>query len=146
MAAIVGLARAASTAVAEAGRLVERLKELRQQLIDGVCAQVPDAIVNGHPTAHLPGIVHFSFAGCEGDSLLMLLDAQGVACSTGSACDAGVARPSTCLAKVLTTCLLEVRCGHISEAMQAVIDKGTAVERPSCRCHVSLGLMVNEDI
>src|SRR5690606_21685995 len=52
---------------------------------------------NGHPEERLPGIAHMSFPGCEGDALLMLLDAQGIACSTGSACSAGVARPSPVL-------------------------------------------------
>ena len=42
----------------------------------------------------LPGNTHFTFDGCEGDSLLMLLDANGIECSTGSACTAGVAQPS----------------------------------------------------
>ncbi|MGH3714022.1 MAG: aminotransferase class V-fold PLP-dependent enzyme, partial [Micromonosporaceae bacterium] len=42
----------------------------------------------------LPGNAHFGFPGCEGDALLMLLDAQGIECSTGSACSAGVAQPS----------------------------------------------------
>jgi cysteine desulfurase len=42
----------------------------------------------------LPGNVHLSFPGCEGDSLLMLLDSQGIECSTGSACSAGVPQPS----------------------------------------------------
>ena len=51
-------------------------------------------MLNGHPTERLPGNAHLSFPGCEGDSLLMLLDARGVECSTGSACAAGVAQPS----------------------------------------------------
>jgi cysteine desulfurase len=59
---------------------------------------VPDAQLNGDPSlavdARLAGNAHFSFPGCEGDALLMLLDARGVECSTGSACSAGVARPS----------------------------------------------------
>jgi cysteine desulfurase len=57
---------------------------------------VPDAVLNGAPPGpgRLPGNVHFSFPGCEGDALLMLLDGQGIACSTGSACTAGVAQPS----------------------------------------------------
>jgi cysteine desulfurase len=50
--------------------------------------------VNGHPSWRLPGIANFTFAGCEGDALLMLLDARGIECSTGSACSAGVAQPS----------------------------------------------------
>jgi cysteine desulfurase len=72
--------------------------ELRDRLVDGVLAEVPDALLNGDPRrdpAHrLPGNAHISFPGCEGDSLLMLLDARGVHCSTGSACSAGVAEPS----------------------------------------------------
>jgi cysteine desulfurase len=71
-----------------------RVGALRDDLICRVQALVPDAIYNGDPADRLPGNAHFSFPGCEGDALLMLLDAQGVACSTGSACSAGVAQPS----------------------------------------------------
>jgi len=73
-----------------------RLAALRDDLAGRVLAAVPDAILNGPPPgpARLPGNAHFSFPGCEGDALLMLLDAKGIACSTGSACTAGVARPS----------------------------------------------------
>jgi cysteine desulfurase len=59
-----------------------------------VRAVVPDAVYNGDPADRLPGNAHFSFPGCEGDALLLLLDAQDIACSTGSACSAGVAQPS----------------------------------------------------
>jgi hypothetical protein len=59
-----------------------------------VLAAVPDAVLNGDPARRLPANAHFSFPGCEGDALLLLLDAQGIACSTGSACSAGVAQPS----------------------------------------------------
>jgi cysteine desulfurase len=63
-----------------------------------VLETVPDAQLNGDTSLtddrRLPGNAHFSFPGCEGDALLMLLDARGVECSTGSACSAGVARPS----------------------------------------------------
>jgi cysteine desulfurase len=73
-----------------------RLAALRDDLIRQVLTAVPDAILNGPPPgpARLPGNVHISFPGCEGDALLMLLDAQGIACSTGSACTAGIAEPS----------------------------------------------------
>ncbi len=73
-----------------------RLATLRNNLIGQVRAGVPDAALNGPPPGpgRLPGNAHFSFPGCEGDALLMLLDARGIACSTGSACTAGVARPS----------------------------------------------------
>jgi cysteine desulfurase len=74
----------------------ERLAKLRDDLIAQVLAAVPDAILNGAAPGpgRLPGNAHFSFPGCEGDALLMLLDARGIACSTGSACTAGVAQPS----------------------------------------------------
>ena len=69
---------------------------LRDDLIRQVTEAVPDAVLNGPPPGpdRLPGNAHFSFPGCEGDALLMLLDAKGIACSTGSACTAGVAQPS----------------------------------------------------
>jgi cysteine desulfurase len=74
----------------------KRLAALRDDLIAQVTAAVPDAVLNGAPPGpgRLAGNVHFSFPGCEGDALLMLLDARGIACSTGSACTAGVAQPS----------------------------------------------------
>ena len=64
----------------------------------GIESAVPDARINGDrgtsPDARLPGNVHVSFPGCEGDLLLMLLDAAGIDCSTGSACTAGIPEPS----------------------------------------------------
>jgi cysteine desulfurase len=72
-----------------------RLGRLRDDRIGQVRAAVPDAILAARrPESRPPGNAHFSFPGCEGDALLMLLDARGVACSTGSACTAGVAQPS----------------------------------------------------
>jgi cysteine desulfurase len=67
---------------------------LRDDLVARVRAAVPDAVLNGDPRHRLPGNAHFSFPGCEGDALLLLLDAQDIACSTGSACSAGIAQPS----------------------------------------------------
>ena len=74
----------------------ERVGALRDDLVRQVLGAVPDAVLNGPPPGpeRLPGNAHFSFPGCEGDALLMLLDANGIACSTGSACTAGVAEPS----------------------------------------------------
>jgi cysteine desulfurase len=92
--AIAGFAAAVRAAVDRRADTADRLSILRDDLISRVRKAVPDVIVNGHPTERLPGNAHFSFPGCEGDALLMLLDARGVECSTGSACSAGVAQPS----------------------------------------------------
>ena len=90
----VGFSLAAELAVSRRDELAARLAGLRDQLIAGVREIVPDVVLNGHPVHRLPGNAHLSFPGCEGDSLLMLLDARGIECSTGSACSAGVAQPS----------------------------------------------------
>jgi cysteine desulfurase len=92
--AIAGLAAAIETSVKQLSEHAARVSALRDDLISGVLREVPDATVNGHATARLPGNAHLSFPGCEGDSLLMLLDARGIECSTGSACSAGVPQPS----------------------------------------------------
>jgi cysteine desulfurase len=71
-----------------------RLIDLRDELVKGVLATVPGALLSGDPVGRLPGNAHLSFSSCEGDSLLLLLDARGIEVSTGSACNAGVAEPS----------------------------------------------------
>ena len=95
---VAAFALAVELAVKDQATRAERLRLLRDDLISRVLAVVPDAQLNGDPDllagGRLPGNAHFSFPGCEGDALLMLLDAHGVECSTGSACSAGVARPS----------------------------------------------------
>jgi cysteine desulfurase len=98
---------------------------------------VPEAVLNGDPADRLPGNAHLSFPGCEGDSLLMLLDARGIECSTGSACSAGVAQPSHVLIAMgadaqRARASLRFSLGHTStgEDVQAVIDAiGPVVER-----------------
>jgi len=102
VAAIVGLEVATTLAVRSRPERVPRIAALRDRLVAGVMAAVPDAQLNGAPLddliasgpGRLPGNAHLSFPGAEGDALLMLLDARGIECSTGSACSAGVARPS----------------------------------------------------
>jgi cysteine desulfurase len=91
---IAALAVAVDHAVRTREAEAERLARLRDDLVARVRAIVPDAIYNGDPDSRLPGNAHFSFPGCEGDALLMLLDAAGVECATGSACSAGIAQPS----------------------------------------------------
>ncbi|MCK0174987.1 cysteine desulfurase family protein [Mycolicibacterium sp. F2034L] len=94
VAAAVAMAAAAEVAVEGLDVYRSRVTTLRDRLIEGVLATVDDVDVNGSRTDRLPGNAHFTFRGCEGDSLLMLLDAKGIECSTGSACTAGVAQPS----------------------------------------------------
>jgi cysteine desulfurase len=95
VAAAVAMATAARIAVEGLDETSTRVRVLRDRLIAGVQADIEDVDVNG-PLGddRLPGNAHFTFRGCEGDSLLMLLDAKGVECSTGSACTAGVSQPS----------------------------------------------------
>jgi cysteine desulfurase len=95
VAGLVGMAVATQQAVDSLATHSENMRALRDRLIDGVLAGVEDARLNGpRGDRRLPGNAHFTFPGCEGDSLLMLLDANGIECSTGSACTAGVAAPS----------------------------------------------------
>jgi cysteine desulfurase len=94
-ASIAGFAAAAEAAAAALPREAARITALRDRLIKGVLERVPEAVLRGAPgTGRLPGNAHFTFPGCEGDSLLFLLDLAGVESSTGSACTAGVPRPS----------------------------------------------------
>jgi cysteine desulfurase len=97
--AIAAFARALELAVDVREQLHARLEALRAELVARVVDTVPDVVVNGDPRPEhrLPGIAHLGFPGCEGDSLLMLLDAAGIECSTGSACTAGVPQPSDVL-------------------------------------------------
>ncbi|WP_238008202.1 cysteine desulfurase family protein [Dactylosporangium sp. AC04546] len=92
---IVAFAVAVELAVKTQRETAERIGRLRDTLVERVREAVPDAILNGDDSDNrLPANAHFSFPGAEGDALLLLLDAQEIACSTGSACSAGVAQPS----------------------------------------------------
>jgi cysteine desulfurase len=102
VAAITALAVATTTSVSGRVERAARVAALRDRLVAGVVELVPDVQLNGPALdsvvaggpGRLPGNAHLSFPGAEGDALLMLLDANGIECSTGSACSAGVARPS----------------------------------------------------
>jgi cysteine desulfurase len=134
---VTGLATATALTVERRAETAARIAALRTVLVDGVLAGVPDVVVNGHPTSRLPGIANLSFPGCEGDALLMLLDARGVECSTGSACSAGVAQPSHVLSAMGASAAqarsaLRFSLGHDStpDDVTAVLDAlAPAVER-----------------
>jgi cysteine desulfurase len=139
--ALVGLATATTLAVSRQKQTADRLAALRDRLVAGVRQAVPDAVLNGDPVDRLPGNAHFGFPGCEGDSLLMLLDARGVEVSTGSACSSGVARPSHVLVamgqdEVTARGSLRFSLGHPStdddvrelvEALPAVVERARRV-------------------
>lgn len=95
---IAAFAAAVDVTVGRQAETVDRIEGLRRRLIEGIVRVVPDAVINGDPEPgadhRLPNIAHVTFPGCEGDAMLMLLDAQGIECSTGSACAAGVPQPS----------------------------------------------------
>lgn len=93
----VAMAAAAEVAVHDLAATSVRLSALRDRLVAGVLGGIDDVALNGAAPGggrRLPGNANFTFGGCEGDSLLMLLDANGIECSTGSACTAGVAQAS----------------------------------------------------
>ncbi len=71
-----------------------RVQKLRNYFSTAIVATVPGSYINGGEADRIPGIVSVTFPGTESDTLLLLLDAQGISCSTGSACSAGVQRPS----------------------------------------------------
>lgn len=91
---IANFAAAVSDSVATIDERAASFRTMRDELITAVRGAVPSAILNGDPVDRLPNNAHFSFPGCEGDALLLLLDANGIECSTGSACTAGVPQPS----------------------------------------------------
>ncbi|WP_236706314.1 aminotransferase class V-fold PLP-dependent enzyme, partial [Frankia sp. ACN1ag] len=141
-AGVAAFAAAAATACAQAPREGARLAALRDDLVRRVQEKVPGAVLNGAPLGgpqRLPGNAHLTFPGCEGDSLLMLLDARGIECSTGSACSAGVARPSHVLLAMgageeHARGSLRFSLGHSSRAadVDALVEAiGPVVERAS---------------
>jgi cysteine desulfurase len=89
----VGFARALELATAEMAETSARMIDLRDRMIEGLRA-IPHTKLNGHPTERLPNNVNVSFEFIEGESILLLLDAMGYACSSGSACTSGSLDPS----------------------------------------------------
>ncbi|MGQ9540590.1 MAG: cysteine desulfurase NifS [Armatimonadota bacterium] len=91
---IVGLGAAAERAMRCGEEEIKRVRSLRDRLIEGVLEKVPDAVLTGHPIHRLPHNAHLAFAGVEGESLVLSLDAAGIYCSAGAACSSGDTEPS----------------------------------------------------
>ncbi len=94
VAGIIGLSVALELADAERGAVSDHCRALRDRIIAEITRRIPDSILNGHPTERLPNNVNFSFDGVEGESILLGLDLQGIAASSGSACSSGSLEPS----------------------------------------------------
>lgn len=97
---IVGFGKAAELAGETLPERMERVSVLRDHLIDSVLAKIPDTRLSGHRQDRLPGNAHFCFRDLEGESLLILLDQQGICAAGGSACASGASEPSHVLAAI----------------------------------------------
>ncbi|HYY43967.1 MAG TPA: cysteine desulfurase family protein [Actinomycetota bacterium] len=100
VAGIAGFGAAAEVAAREVSDKAERLLKMRTQLLEGIQASLPDVRVNGDLDARVAGNLHISIPGAEGETLLLLLDQEGIACSAGSACQSGALDPSHVLSAI----------------------------------------------
>lgn len=133
---VVAMAAALEEAVREMDAESARLSGLRERLVAGVRSAIPGVISNGSGD-RLPGIANLTFPGCSGESLILLLDAAGIECSTGSACTAGVAEPSHVLMatgadEVAARSSLRLSLGHTTteaDVDAAIAALGPAAER-----------------
>jgi len=91
---IVGFGKAAEIARKEMPEVLPRIRHLRDTLIEGLTQNIPGVRLNGHPEQRLPQNVNVTVEGVEGEALVMALDQEGIAVSTGSACSTGATEPS----------------------------------------------------
>jgi cysteine desulfurase len=91
---IVGFAEALRLAAEERAQRVAHVQPLRDRIIGAVLEEIPDSRLTGHPEARLPNHASFAFKNVDGNLLLQMLDAAGIACSSGSACKTGNPEPS----------------------------------------------------
>ena len=94
VAGIVGLGAALSLAHSEMDEKIEKIRTLRDKIIDEILERVPNSRLNGHREKRLPGNASISFDFVEGESILLMLDMRGIAASSGSACTSGALNPS----------------------------------------------------
>jgi len=98
VALIVGMAKALELSAKRKAQSAKRVTKLRDKLIKGVLAKIPDSRLTGHPNKRLPDIASFVIEGVEGEAMLLHLSDQGIAASSGSACTSGILEPSHVLA------------------------------------------------
>lgn len=108
MAGIVALGKACELAIVEMKEKSEKIGALRDKLEQGILEKIPDTVVNGHPEQRLYNTTNISFKYIEAEALLVMLDMNGIAVSTGSACSSGATEPS----HVLTAMNLDPLCSR----------------------------------
>lgn len=94
VAAIAGFGAAVEKMLESFEKDMNKVEALREETIKKFLTEIPECRLNGHPTKRLPGNIHLSFPGVEGESLLIMLDMKGICASSGSACTAGSTKPS----------------------------------------------------
>ncbi|MFQ5933013.1 MAG: cysteine desulfurase family protein [Dehalococcoidia bacterium] len=126
---IVGCATALKIAIEQQDSYNEHCTRLRDRLIEGVLGRVGKSYLNGHPTQRLPNNANFCFDGVEGESILLGLDMEGIAASSGSACTSGSLEPSHVLSamgvsaeRAVGSLRLTVGRGNDDEDIDKVLD------------------------
>ena len=94
VASIVGLGKACEIALKDLDEYQEKMKKLSETFLKKILQTIPEVYLNGHPTLRVPNTVNLSFNGCDGESIILGLDLQAVAVSSGSACSIGSLEPS----------------------------------------------------
>ena len=94
VASIVGLGKACEIAMRDLDEYQDKMKRLSESFLKKILDTIPEVYLNGHPTLRVPNTVNLSFNGCDGESIILGLDLQGVAVSSGSACSIGSLEPS----------------------------------------------------
>ena len=134
VAAIAGLGAAAALASGKMTAEAARLSALRDRLENEILAAIPDTAVNGARDARVPNTTNISFGGVEAESLLIALDLEGVAVSTGSACSSGTLEPSHVLRamgfpvhRTQNSIRLSLGAGNTDEQVDYVVSKLPAI-------------------
>lgn len=130
MPGIAGMGEAAKIATAEISSWVERMSRLRDRFEDLIIEGVPEAKINGDRANRVPNTSNISFAGAEGEAILISLDLKGVAISTGSACSTGSGEPSHVLSSMGLTirqCETAIRFSLGKDNTEAEIERAAAL-------------------